>query len=71
MRETARERTLLEAFFHGLAVIHALVAATVFVVIALVFACGAGPGSDALLTIPGLLAMAASFEFFSRLARTS
>jgi hypothetical protein len=69
MRETTQERDLLEAFFHGLAVIHALVAATILVVIALVLACGAGPGSDALLTIPGLLVMAAAFEFFARLAR--
>lgn len=63
MREITRERDLPEA------VIHALVAATIFVVIALVLDCGAGPGSYASLTIPGLLAMAAAFEFFARLAR--
>ena len=70
MTMVTRERNLLEAFLRGLAVIHALVAATLTTVMALMLVCGAGPGTWALLAVAGLLLMAGTYEFFSRLART-
>lgn len=65
-----RERNFLEALLRGWAVIHALVAATLTIVFAIMLVCGAGPGPWAPLAVVTLLLMAATYEFFSRLART-
>ena len=70
MTVVTRERNLLEAFLRGMAVIHALVAATLTTVLAFMTMCGAGPGPWAWLAVVALLLMAATYEFFSRLART-
>ena len=65
-----RERNFLEALLRGWAVIHVLVAATLTIVLAIMLVCGAGPGPWAPLGVVALLLMAATYEFFSRLART-
>ncbi len=70
MTETTRERNLLEAWFHGCAVILLVVAATAVLVFGLLLACGASLTWDHAGMLALLVGGAGGLELFARLART-
>ena len=69
MSEIARERTLVEAFHRGCAVILTVLAATLIAVFCILLVCGCDLPADALVAVPAALVLAAVCELRSRLAR--
>lgn len=69
MIETARERTLDEAFHHGCAVIVSIIAVTVALVLGLMLACGCELDGGEPWAIVALLLLAGYCEVRAHLAR--
>lgn len=66
---TGRERTLLEAWLHGWAVMLCCIAATLALVVALLVILGAAMPWEPVGGVLALVLGAGVFEFYSRLAR--
>lgn len=70
MNAPRRERTLLEAWLHGWAVMLCCIAATLAIVVALLVALGAAMPWEPVGGVVALVLGAGVFEFYSRLARS-
>lgn len=64
-----RERSLLEAYFHGLSMLALLIAGTVGFVLLILWVCGAPPSLGPSLCVVALLLAAGALRFYSRLTR--
>jgi len=64
-----RERSLLEAYFHGLSMLALLIAGTVGFVLLILWVCGAPPSLGPCACVAALLLGAVILRVYSRLGR--
>lgn len=64
-----RERSLLEAYFHGLSVLALLIAGTLGIVMLVLWLCGEPPSLGPSLCVVALLLGSGVLRFYARLAR--